>query len=289
MRLLSLLFSAITLLTVHAQKTSTVRGEYVYYAPENVTLEVARQTALERAKLEAISKAFGAIVSRSNTTQISNNKTKSNIEFHSFGGSEVRGEWIETIGRPEYHISYEKETLVVRAVVKGKIREIVSSDIDVKTYVLRNGIEDKFEDSFFYSGDDLFVSFQSPIKGYLAIYLVDSGNRVQCLLPYHSQQEGIYTILPNKRYVLFNTKEADPSERMIVEEYTMNCSSTTEQNLLYTIFSPNIFFKAVDYSYEKNLPRELGFQDFQKWLSKCRSRDLKMYVNVTPITIKQKQ
>ena len=42
-----LLFVAIT----YAQKMQKVTATYTYYAPENVTLEEAKRTALDRAKL----------------------------------------------------------------------------------------------------------------------------------------------------------------------------------------------------------------------------------------------
>lgn len=36
--------------TGYAQKTKKVHGEYIYHAPENVSIEQARQTALSRAQ-----------------------------------------------------------------------------------------------------------------------------------------------------------------------------------------------------------------------------------------------
>lgn len=58
-----LLFVAIT----YAQKMQKVTATYTYYAPENVTLEEAKHTALDRAKLSAIADAYGTLVTQSNT------------------------------------------------------------------------------------------------------------------------------------------------------------------------------------------------------------------------------
>ena len=58
-----LLFVAIT----YAQKMQKVTATYTYYAPENVTLEEAKRTALDRAKLSAIADAYGTLVTQSNT------------------------------------------------------------------------------------------------------------------------------------------------------------------------------------------------------------------------------
>lgn len=127
-----------------------------------------------------------------------NSNGESEVDFLSIGGSEVKGEWIETIGKPRFDISYEKDILVVRVAVKGRIREIVSSTIDVKSLVLRNGIEDRFESNSFKSGDDLFVSFQSPTSGYLVVYLIDADQRAFCLLPYQNMESGCFPWKPIK-------------------------------------------------------------------------------------------
>ena len=177
-----------------AQKTKTVEGEYTYYAPENVTVEQARRTALDRAKIQAIADEFGTIVQQTNTTRIQNRDGESVSDFYSIGGSEVKGEWIETIGEPQYNIRYEGDMLVVTCTVKGKAREIESAQIDLVARVLRNGVEDKFESDQFRSGDDLYLLFQSPLKGFLAVYLVDAERQAFCLLPYQNQDAGQQTI-----------------------------------------------------------------------------------------------
>ena len=153
------------------QKIKTVDGEYTYVVPETVDLEKAKSIALERIKIQLIAEEFGTTVSQSNSTFVKNENGKSNIDFMSIGGSEVKGEWIETIGNPIFKTEVHGEQLTVKVWIKGKIREIVSSHIDFASHILRNGTEDKFEDDTFYSGDDLFLSFMSPLAGYMTVYL----------------------------------------------------------------------------------------------------------------------
>ena len=280
--ILSLLLSS---LTVFAQKLKTVEGEYTYHAPENVTMEQAKRTALDRAMIQALADEFGTIVSQSNATRVENQNGQTNIDFLSIGGSEVKGEWIETIGEPIYNIRYEGDMLVVSVKVKGKAREIVSAGIDFQAKVLRNGTDDKFESDQFRSGDDLYLSFISPVSGYLAVYLVDADNQAYCLLPYRNQSEGIYPVKANQRYLFFNAKEAPQNERSNVDEYVMTCSRSSEQNQIYIIFSPNQFVKATDNQSNATLPRELKFEDFQSWLTKCRKHDKEMNLRMISITI----
>lgn len=280
-----LLLSIIFTIPVFSQKMKTVEGEYTYHAPENVTLEEAKLTALDRAKIQALADEFGTIVSQTNTTHIQNGNGKSDIDFLSIGGSEVKGEWIETTGEPQYHISYDQGMLVVKVTVKGKAREIVSAQIEIKTTVLRNGTEDKFESDEFHDGDDLYLSFISPVSGYLAVYLVDAEQKAFCLLPYQSQEDGIYKIKSNRRYLFFNRKEAEKELTHLVDEYTMTCLKGTERNTIYIVFSPNAFAKACDNSVSESLPRELDYADFQKWIIKQRKHDQNMITRIFPITL----
>lgn len=271
----------------YAQKVQKVTATYTYHAPENVTLEQAKATALDRAKLQVIADAFGTIVSQTNSTRVENHGGASVVDFLSIGGSDVRGEWLETIGEPQYEISYEQGMLVVKVSVKGRIREIVSAAIDIKARVLRNGVEDRFESEEFRSGDDLYLSFVSPVDGYLAVYLVDAEQRAFCLLPYRSQRDGIYKVTANRRYLFFNIKEAEPEERKFVDEYRMSCGESPEQNQIYIVFSPQPFAKAADNATAELLPRELEYKEFQKWLARCRTKDNNMQVINLPLTIKK--
>ena len=282
-----ILVIALTLfsLSVFAQKTKTVEGEYTYHAPENITLEQARRTALERAQIQALADEFGTIVSQTDISRVENNNGKTDVNFLSLGGTEVKGEWIETIGEPIYNIRYEGNMLVVTCRVKGKAREIVSAQIDFTAKVLRNGTEEKFESDRFRNGDELYLLFQSPVKGFLAVYLADADGQAFCLLPYRNQTEGIYPILANQRYLFFNEKSAPREERPMVDEYVMTTERSSEHNQIYIIFSPNQFVKATDGSITDGLPRQLSSDDFNKWLAKCRKYDKDMTLKMIPITI----
>ena len=268
-----------------AQRTEKVCAEYIYHAPENISLEEAKHIALERAKIQAIADEFGTIVSQSNTTMVSNRNGESSSDFFSLAGSEVKGEWIETIGKPEYEINYEQGMLVVKAIVNGRIREIVSAQIDIKAEVLCNGTDLKFARTDFKSGDDLYLYFQSPVNGFLAVYLLDEVTQmVYCLLPYKSSSEAITSIEKDKPYIFFSAKHAG-GKGHLVDEYTMTCNSPVERNTIYVVFSPNEFVKANSNNIKELLPQELSFEEFQKWLVKGKNRDKDMNTRNIQITI----
>lgn len=260
-------------LPVISDNLKTVEAEYIYYAPENVTIEEAKRIAIDRAKIQALADAFGTIVSQVNTTRIENGDGKSSLDFLSLGGSDVKGEWLETIGDPVVSVTYEQGILVIKVSIKGKAREIKTALIDIQTSILRNGIDEKSASSDFRDGDDLYLSFLSPVDGYLSVYLVDTESNAYCLLPYRKQKDGIYRIEANRQYLFFRESSASNEERSIVDEYTMTCSRSSEQNSIYVLFSPNSYTKAADSASEELLPRELSFEKFQKWLQNLRKRD----------------
>lgn len=270
-----------------SQKIKTVSGEYTYYVPENIDLEKAKQIALERVKVQLIADEFGTVVSQNNATTVKNSNGKSDIDFVSVGGSEVRGEWIETIGEPDFMPSFDNGQMIIKVHIKGKIREIVSADINFKALVLRNGTEDKYEDDTFKSGDDLFLSFTSPISGYVAVYLVDNDGTAFCLLPYQNQEQGNVKINANERYVFFSEKLSPQDLKAYVDEYTMMCSHSQELNQIYVVFSPNTFVKATDGKRKETLPRELSNEDFQKWLARNRTKDKDMTYKKIAISIRK--
>lgn len=270
-----------------AQKVQTVSGEYLYRAPDNVTVEQARRTAVERAQLEALAEAFSTNVSQVNTTHVENRNGQTDMAFLSSGGSEIRGEWLENTKEPEIDIFYDQGFLCVRAKVWGRAREVVGSGVEIDARILRNGVETRFESGEFRSGDDLYLYFRTPTSGYLTVYLVDAEQQAYCLLPYMRDESGRVAVEHDVDYVFFSPQQAAREIRAIVDEYTMTCERGVEQNDIYVIFSTNEFAKPNDRQTDEGLPRELPFADFQQWLTRNRMKDLAMTVAHRTIVVKK--
>ena len=284
LRYFFIIFLLMPLLSTFAQKIERVHGEYAYQVPDNISLEEGKRTALERAKIQALADAFGTLVSQSNSTIIKNEEGKSSVDFLSIGGSDVKGEWIETLGEPKFDIFYENNALIIKATIDGKAREIKNASIDFEAKLLRNGTDLKFESDEFRNGDDLYLYFKSSINGYLAVYLLDeTTQQVFCLLPYKSSGEPAYTIGHDKPYVFFSCQKADRNPNA-VDEYNMTCEHSLEQNTIYIVFSPNMFAKANTKNEDAGLPRQLPLKEFQRWLGKCKTKDTE--AQIKSITIK---
>jgi len=238
------------------------------------------------AKAKALAEKFGTRIMQTTTSMAS-------LEYEKFffiTDGEVKGEWIEDTELPKYTFYDENNMQVVHVRVCGKARELTGTKIDFSAKVLRNGTEDRFENHEFKHGDDIYFSFRSPVAGYLAVYLVDDSETAYCLLPYMKDPTGKVKIKNGKDYIFFSAKHADRAEADKVDEYILTCKKEVEQNYLYVIFSPNEFTKANDKRRSTDnelLPRELPFDDFQKWLTKKRVGDKDMRVDIKGLTIKK--
>ena len=278
-------------LPLSAQRTEKVSATYTYVAPENLTVAQAKEIALDRAKNEAIADKFGTLINQSNSTLMSNADGKSMVDFYSLSSSDVKGEWIETIDEPKYEVSYDKDMLVIKVSVEGRAREIVSAgvNLDVKLMRIISGGK-KAASTDFQNGDDLFLQFSSPVSGYLAIYLLDK-KTAYCLLPYMRDESGKVMVKANRKYLFFSPADALPEDKTLADEYTMTCENNAETDKVYVIFSPNMFTKANDNVGSVvdglTLPRELTYEEFNKWLSKNRLHDDKMTVVMQNITIRK--
>lgn len=271
-----------------AQRIVTVSGEYTHYAPMNVTPEQAEISAIEQAKIDLIEKEFGRVIGVNNYTKVINEGEESSVKFLSLGESEVKGEWIETIGEPTIKHEFANNLQVVKVSITGRIREITTAKIGFDAKILRNGFSDKYESSQFKSiVDNFYISFTAPTDGFVVIYLYDLSG-VFRLLPLKGSIEPSFPIKAGKHYI-FLAQDVDGDGVSLYEDikglnqeaiqsiYQLQCNGDSEVNRIYIIFSPNKFAKANDTENEDlKTPANTDFKSFQKWFSRCKKRDQKL-------------
>lgn len=288
--------------SLSAQRVVTVSNTYTYYAPMNIAPDQAELRAIERAKIDIIEKEFGTIVGVSNYTQMVNMGESSSVHFLSIGESEVKGEWIETLGQPTIRHEIANNMQVITVSIRGSIREIKTSKIDFDAKVLRNEISDNAESDEFKNGDGIFISFQSPEDGFVAVFLYDLSG-VSRLLPTRDSKLPAYCVDADTKYVFFVEEDSpgisgvtgvskyeDISKKdmsSIYSCYGLTCEEESEVNRIYIVYSPNKFSKPNDIiSDNPNLPAYIDFDEFQKWLGRCRKQDKDMGVKIRDIVIR---
>ncbi|MCM1116539.1 MAG: hypothetical protein NC342_03290 [Pseudoflavonifractor sp.] len=273
-----------------AHKPQKVTATYTYYAPETMSVEEAKRIALDRAKIQAIADEYGTMVSQSTSTHISSVNGQTDTHFFSLGGSDVKGEWLETIGTPDYDISYAENMLVVEVVVEGRVIPLLDNRIPLMTKILRNGVEDRNEDDTFHDGDELFLSFQSPVTGSILVYLLDfTSDAAYCLLPYSLMSTPSLPIEADRQYIFFSEKYAPRDKAQRVDEYVMTCNSPSgvDHNEIVILFSTDQLIKENTTRTSAELPREMALSDFEKFRAGIRSKSHNIQIIHKPIIIKK--
>ena len=265
---------------------------YEYRSDSKLTDEQAKQKAIEQAKLKAIEEKFGVDVSSIQTSYIKSSAEGTNVATSntmlSLGGTSSRGIWVETIKQEVLEQRYENGFWIVKVHLEGKVRSKTGESVDIK-FAFVNNTHDKISRDVFYDGDDIYMTFSSPVSGSLCVYLLDENQNVACLLPYENNKIGCQNVEANKNYLFFYQSSAEDYMRN-ASEYVLNTQRSAEQNMLFVVFSPNKISKASDRKGGKNwrnepMPRQLSFVDFQKWLSNNQTADPQMTVRTVPITI----
>ena len=259
-----------SVLMAYSQRTAKVSATYTFYAPETMSVEEAKRVALDRAKIQAIADEFGTVVSQSTTTVISNKNGESDTQFFALGGSDVKGEWIETIGEPSYEVSFAEHNLVVTCTVIGKIREIRPTKLYFEISILRNNQEAASDQIIFNNGDEMALKFQASSSGYLSLFWVDlKSNTVYRILPYSQDSHPLQNILTNTPYIFFSKSNSNGMDPSYIDEYIMTCENGVEYNELFAVFSDK------EYNTQNLQLLSTGMygvshDDFQSWLARIK-------------------
>ena len=270
-------------LLLYSQKVCEVSGTYTYYGNPNQSVKEVRAAAIEHARVQALAEKFGTLLTQNTIQQESIKNGQEHSDLMQLNAAEVKGEWLEDLKEPEIlREEFVDGMLVIEARVRGRARAISSEATDFEVLTLRNGTEKRFADTNFREGDDLYLYFRAPVDGYVAVYLVDEQQQTFCLLPYSGDGDGQQPVEHGKEYVFFSPGHVYDVPQHLIDEMSMTCADERfEHNLLYVLCSPNSFTKAVDRQGRQltenlQLPRELAFKDFAKWMSRLCAHDKKM-------------
>lgn len=269
-----------------ALKEADVKGEYTFYGDGSHSRDECKRMALEGARLEALRAEFGTTVTQDIVQHDLVNDGGESTYFSALSSTEVKGEWIADTDEPKYSFSVDNEgNLVVKCTVRGRAREISNETVDFHTLALRNGNEERFADTSYKNGDELKLLLKAPVDGYAAVYLIGEDRKAYALLPYLNDPVGEVKLKRGKEYVFFDIEKADSSHGP-VDVLIMTTDAPREYNRLYVVFSPNRFSRAVDTYTDEVTPRTLSFEEFNRWIAKCRKVDPKMGVKIINLEIK---
>ena len=254
------------------QNEIQVQGRATYSVGENeaITLSDAKERCLLRARINAIKEHFG--------DRIAVIEEEVNDSYFRQVLAESKADWLRDLGKPFISVSYQNDILTFSAAVKGVIREIASSPINIKHKMLTSGDR---ETNVFDDGDRFFLSLQSPVDGYAAVYLLDDVNKVATrMLPYDANEYG-YDIKRGREYLFF-----DRNVDRAAGEFVLRTDLETEKNRLVIIFSKKPIPPCEAILDRRSSVDNSKLEAFNNWLYRCQSMDTGMVVIRDVITIK---
>lgn len=268
-----------------AQKIKDVTGSYSYFLTDNdnITLREAKHKCVELAKAQAIKDEFGEFITSDivNTSYDLNGEDEKTFFWENTVAS-AKGDWLQDIEPARITMEVVDNHLVITANVKGKARELIQSNIDLKWAVQRDMNGSKIETDNFIQKERIYVNFKAPGDGYVAVYLLQGTDETFCLLPYPKDNTGLFPVERGKEYVFFD-KSVDPR----AQNYVMTASEPEEFNQVVIMYSPKPFSKCLEKSNNPKRPNSLSTSDFQSWVTQCRRKDPQMVVDKKWIKIRQ--
>jgi hypothetical protein len=282
-------------LAAFAQKEKKATGKYqINLSKSEYSENQACEACKELARIEAIEKVFGTVMIQGNTTTIRNTRTGKEVQtdqiFNMIAETYVNGDWIETIDESCDRFIYEDD-FWIKCEVKGVVKELTEAKVDIAVKPL-DCEQASCVTAEFQEGEDFFVYLKSAAPGYVSVYLSD-GNIAQRIFPYREMPEDQLNgvkIKADQEYILFSKDQDQLDLRSYVDEYELYAENDVDQNRIYVIYSEKPLVKP---SLNKgnshvagiDMPMELDFQDFQRWLAENRRYHDGIQVERVDITV----
>jgi hypothetical protein len=283
-RLLLLLISIIGINTidVYAQKPVSTSGQAQVRIETNMTKDQCKEQAHELAIINAIENAFGTWAEQQTDVVIKDGRDYYNI----MGTTKVKGDWVETT-KEDYSENSEtfptkngKEVVTfITCKISGKVKKAAPKALI--QFQPMNCPDKRCRKTDFISGESLYLSFKSPVDGYLSVFLEDE-ELVYRLFPYSNQsgkENSATMIKADQEYLLFTKDPKYNSFPGTADEYELYSVRPFEYNNIYVVFSEESYVKPIlnneKSSEEKTdflLPKSLDPKAFHEWLADNRAK-----------------
>lgn len=249
----------------------------------NVNIESkvdAQERVFELAKRNLLANAFPTQMSVQTEMEIKNRNEGNNVDTETSikvsSESIVKGEIIK-ITKKEFkdHLRKENKTKVkyIECIIEAKVRKLENERIAIQTFTMSDS-RILVPKKNFKEGDNLYVYFQSPVSGYLNIF-VEAEEMVQRIFPYSqypSKFENGAEVIADKDYILFSQNhDYFDQPKLLTDELELFLENKElETNKVYVIFSKSPITKPVLKPNQKleggsYLPPSLSKKAFEAW------------------------
>lgn len=278
------------------------KGESKFRIESWMSLDAAKEKALEEAIVNAIEEQFPSYVEQESTITVADGDTKFNLK----GKRSVRGEWLKHTKDIKYNFYEElidkksglKENWI-QCNVEGLIREITRSRAFWEAQPL-NCPMIQCRQTIFKNRENFYLYFKASLPGYFSIYYSD-GENVYRLLPYYNMPARYMNAVPvkqDKEYIFFSGdkkhnyfKDFESSEIQPLEMITEEDNG--EELKLYLIFGTKEYVKpilgeAIYIRDDYKLPEYLTQDQFDRWIADLRVNDYDFAVQELYVKIQKK-
>lgn len=284
-----------------AQEIIKAEGFAQIRVEDHMSKEATREKVRELAMINAIESVFGAYVEKDADIDIDNGQARFKIIGHTL----VRGDWLKTISE-----KFDEEKRKVRGRqgtghevwiscrITGKIREIdhVETALEFTPLNCPDLVCRTYD---FKDGEPFYLSFRTPVDGFLSIFITDESQMVYRLLPYQKMPLEYLNAVPvmaDNPYLFFLNEEAHEYfpgfSYMMTDEIIMNTSQMQEFLDLFVIFSTSDYNKPLlkgEEEVERSFvtPKSLDLKKFEEWLADNRINDPAFFYKRVTLTIKK--
>lgn len=254
-----------------AQRPIDVVGKYTMELTRTRTMEETEKACIEQAKLAAIAKEFGTVVTETTVNNTTDVNGQADNRFAVLTRTAVKGEWLEDTEQPKVTWTCAQQTMSVTAEVRGKIRAFSKEGkVEVKFFTCGAGA--KAQEKFvFKEGESLYAHFQSSKSGYLSVYYVDhTANTAVRLLPSAGgQSNDALEIKADEDYILFDRSKAVSygwSGQSSELELNLPEGKQTVADEIVAVYTAEPYTKPLLKRTQDGLA-ELGLAEFENWLN----------------------
>jgi hypothetical protein len=284
-----------------AQEVVTAEGFAQIRLEDHMSKDEAREEVRQQAMINAIESVFGAYVAQDSDVNVEDGRTR----FRIIGQTRVRGDWLKTVsekyGEKKQKVQgrsrKETETWIFCR-IEGKIRETGLPETALE-FTPMNCPELICRTYDFRDGEPFYLSFRTPVDGYLSIFIRDGSDNVFRLLPYLKMTEQYANTVPVKAdlsYLFFLNQENydyfPEFSYMMIDEVVMSAVQPEEFLDLYVVFSTSDYQKPLLDSVEEDktgtiMPKTLDPGKFEEWLGDNRIHDPAFQYKRITLTIKK--
>ncbi len=286
--------SIITLLgleCVMAQKIRNTSGTAQFRLEEDMSKEELKDKLRHHAIINAIEREYGTYVTQESFVDVDDGNT----QFRIFGKTTIRGEWLKTtheefteeIRKTKEGIKNRHE-LWMNLKITGKVRELSQPDIEFH-YFTANCRKEVCKTGIFESGDPLYFHFNTPVDGFLSIFVIENEKAFR-LLPYQNmpvQYKNAIPVVADKDYVFFSpygeNDYFDDFSWHLIDELIMLTEKEEEFVSLYLVFSteeyikPSLIQVEIDPENEYEMAKSLDSSVLTDWLESNRINNINFY------------